>query len=63
MELIEKLLTPAEAAVYLGVKPETLAVWRCTKRYALAYVKVGRRVMYRQKDLDNFIETNLKKGN
>ena len=48
------LLTPAEVAERLGVSAATLATWRCTKRYPLSYVKVGRLVRYRIADLDAF---------
>ena len=54
-----ELLTRREAAAYLGVSEQTLAVWKCTKRYDLAYVKIGRLVKYRKSDLDAFIEKNL----
>lgn len=43
------------AAAYLGVTPRTLEVWRCTKRHAIPYIKVGRLVKYRQSDLDNWL--------
>lgn len=56
---MEKLLTPAQTAELLGVKEQTLTVWRCTKRYPLAYVKVGRSVMYREADVRQFIESRL----
>lgn len=48
-----------EAAEYLGVAPQTLAVWACTNRYGLPMVKIDRHVKYRQSDLDAFIERNL----
>jgi excisionase family DNA binding protein len=48
------LLTPSEVAERLGISIATLATWRCTKRYPLAYVKVGRLVRYRIADLDAF---------
>jgi len=51
------LLNSEEAASYLGVAPNSLAVWRTTKRYSLPYIKVGRLVKYRQADLDTFIES------
>lgn len=41
-----ELLTPAQMAQVLGVSVGTLAVWRCTKRYPLPYIKVGRSVRY-----------------
>lgn len=45
-ETFSQLLTQNEAATLLGISPATLAVWRCTKRYPLRYVKVGRVVRY-----------------
>ena len=50
-----KLLTEAEAADYLGVKPQTLCAWRCTRRYNLRFIKVGRLVRYRFEDLEAFL--------
>lgn len=54
---LSRLLTESEAAELLGVTPQTLSVWRCTKRYPLVYVKAGRLVRYRAKDLEKFIES------
>jgi excisionase family DNA binding protein len=51
------LLNQDEAAAYLGVQPSTLEVWRCTKRYPLPYVKVGRLVRYRREDLDAWLRS------
>ena len=48
------LLTPQDVAKRLGVSVTTLATWRCTKRYPLAYVKVGRLVRYRMGDVETF---------
>lgn len=31
-----------------------MSTWRCTKRYPLPYVKVGRLVRYRETDVDAF---------
>ena len=60
IETNNELLTEAEAAAILGLKnAKTLSVWRCTKRYALTYVKYGRTVRYRRKDLDAFIESGV----
>lgn len=50
-----ELLTRKEAASYLGVTPETLAVWHSTKRYPLPMVKIGRLCKYKKSDLDAFI--------
>jgi len=46
-----------EAANILGVAPETLAIWRCTKRYPLPYIKIGRKVFYKGADIQAFIES------
>jgi predicted site-specific integrase-resolvase len=50
-----RLLSPIRVAEILGVSVDTLAVWRCTQRYPLPYVKVGRKVMYRREDVERFI--------
>lgn len=50
------LMDTNQAAVYLGVEPATLTMWRSTKRYPLRYVKVGRHVRYRKSDLDAFLD-------
>lgn len=52
----DRLIDPDEAARILGTTAGTLSVWRCTSRYSLAYVKVGRRVRYRLFDIERFIE-------
>jgi hypothetical protein len=51
------LLTEVEAAHFLGLEPKTLAVWRCTKRYPLSYIKVGRLVRYYRSDLVAFLDS------
>jgi excisionase family DNA binding protein len=51
------LLPPQEVAHLLGITTGTLEVWRCTKRYSLKFVKVGRLVRYRRSDLSAFIES------
>ena len=53
-----ELLTTDQAAAYLGTTPGTLAVWRCTKSRPLRYVKIGRLVRYRKRDLDAFLTEN-----
>jgi excisionase family DNA binding protein len=51
-----QLMSRAEAASYLGVTVQTLAIWACTGRYSLPYIKIGRLVKYSKSDLDAFIE-------
>jgi predicted DNA-binding transcriptional regulator AlpA len=50
-----QLLTRKQAAEFLGVKEATLAHWKCTGRYNLSSVKIGRLVKYRISDLEQFI--------
>lgn len=51
----DRLLTTQETAELLDVSPQTLEVWRCTKRYQLAYVKIGRNVRYPSSEILKFI--------
>lgn len=51
------LLSREEAAAYLGVKPQTLAVWACRRTAGPPFFKIGARVKYRQADLDAWIES------
>ena len=53
--VFDPLLTRAEAAEYIGVRPTTLAAWALTGRYDLPVVKVGRLVRYRKSDLDKWL--------
>ncbi len=53
------LLTRREAAAYLGVCEQTLAVWKCTKRHSIPCIKIGRLVRYRKADLDAFIAKHI----
>ena len=52
------LITPSQAALAMGVSVGTLAVWRCTSRYPLSYVKIGRSVKYRVGDIRKFLNDN-----
>lgn len=52
----DPLLTPSEAAAYIGVTENTLSVWRCVGRYNIPFVKVGRLVKYRKSALDAFLD-------
>jgi excisionase family DNA binding protein len=51
----KRLLTPAEAAEYLGVQPQTLAAWRSSGRHGLPYVRVGSAIRYRLADLEGWL--------
>ncbi len=51
------LMTRQEAAEYLGIQPQTLSVWATSGRHKLPFVKVGRSVRYRRRDLDQWLES------
>jgi predicted DNA-binding transcriptional regulator AlpA len=50
------LRDPIATSELLGVTRGTLAGWRCTKRYDLPFVKIGRVIRYRDSDIQNFLE-------
>jgi hypothetical protein len=54
------LLTPNEAAEWLGVTSGTLAVWRSTKRYSLDHIKIGYAIRYRAEDVAAFLNVPRK---
>ena len=49
------LVSSPEVAAYIGVQPGTLEVWRCTKNQRIPFLKVGRLVKYRLRDLDAWL--------
>ncbi len=51
-----ELVDEKAAAEILCTTPGTLSVWRSTGRYALPFVKIGRKVRYRVSDLEQWIE-------
>lgn len=59
---ITKLLTPREVADLLGVSVATLELWRCTRRYSLPWVKVGRCVRYEPVDVRAFLDSRTHGG-
>ena len=54
------LLDEKSAAQFLEVAPGTLSVWRCTGRYKIPFIKVGRLVRYRVSDLDAWLESRTR---
>ncbi|WP_366144094.1 helix-turn-helix domain-containing protein [Candidatus Accumulibacter sp. ACC012] len=48
--------TKRHRALFLDTAPGTLSVWRCTGRYNLPFVKIGRKVRYRRTDLVAWLE-------
>jgi predicted DNA-binding transcriptional regulator AlpA len=57
----DPLLPPVVAAQYLGMKEQTLAVWRMARRKRksppppLPFIRLGRQVRYRLSDLQAFL--------
>ena len=71
MSVLEKhgeLLTETEAAQYLGVKPQTLRLWRSTghipgRREGPPYVRLGARLIrYAAADLSRWLEQRKSGG-
>jgi len=56
------LLTPKEAAARLRVSESTLAKWRMTALRALAFVKVGHKVLYDEREVERFIAARMRKS-
>ena len=56
-----ELLTREQAAEMLGLRVATLAVWACTGRHNLPYIKVGSRVRYRREELDAWLASRTVK--
>ena len=57
-DLEYNLISSKSAAKRINIAPQTLAQWRTNRRVDIPYVKLGRRVMYRQSDLDTFIKNH-----
>ena len=59
----EKMMSRKEAAKFLEVKENTLAIWANTKRYNLPMYKVGKYIKYKISDLQKFKEGELVSDN
>ena len=56
----DPLLSRKEAAEFLGVTSQTLAVWHSSKRYIIPIVKIGKRtVKYQRSALEDFIHLGM----
>jgi len=56
------LLDDKAAAALLDVSPGTLSVWRSTGRYALPFLKIGRKVRYRRADLQAWMDSRTRES-
>jgi len=55
-QLVKVALTPAEVARYYGIPEQTLANWRCRK-VGPQFVKAeGKKILYRRKDIEDWLE-------
>jgi excisionase family DNA binding protein len=54
---MEPLKSVKEAAEQLGISPHTIRAWVFSRR--IPHVRLSRRVLFRQRDLDDFINKNL----
>jgi hypothetical protein len=50
------LMNTRQTAQIMNISAATLAAWRCKKRYNLRFYKVGRRVLYSQLDVEEFLK-------
>jgi excisionase family DNA binding protein len=55
-----ELLNQSEAAQYLRVSERSLERWRLTGIPALPFVRLGRRILYRQTDLQEFVASQVR---
>lgn len=58
-----ELMEPETLAKYLGITVYTLAAWRVHRRMDLPYIKVGRMVRYRVRDVLDFLGRRLVNAN
>lgn len=59
---LAEFMTEIQAAQLLGLAPGTLAVWRCTGRYKMPFIRVGRLIRYRPQDLRKWAENRSSFG-
>ena len=57
---LDTLLNPEQTAARLDVQVDTLAVWRCTGRYKLPFLKIGRNVRYRLRDVEAWLNARVR---
>ena len=57
---MELVCDTKKASEFIGCKPPLMQRWR-RERKGPPYMKIGRLVRYRQRDLEEFLEQNLRK--
>lgn len=58
--MIENLLSVPEASRALKISPHTLRSWIFQKKVPI--VRIGRRVLFREKDLEKMIESGVQEA-
>ncbi len=58
---MKRLLTFDETRELLGIKPSTLYAWVNMRK--IKHIKLGRLLKFRQDDIEEFIERNLRDTN
>lgn len=54
---MENYITPEALAKQLDTTVGTLATWRMNGRYDLPFVKIGRKVLYRESEVESWIKS------
>ena len=62
LDTTDRLLTIGETALILGLTVSTLNQWRSNGRYDLPFVRVGRRIKYRHRDVVSWIQKRTESG-
>ena len=52
---MSNLMNEKEVASFLGLRPQTLAIWRMRKE-KIPFVRMGRRIAYRREDVERWLE-------
>lgn len=55
----DQMLGRKEAAEFLGVKENTLAIWKLTNRQIIPTYKIGKFIKYKASDLQKFLDGKL----
>ena len=55
---MSNLMNEKEVASFLGLKPQTLAIWRMRKE-KIPFVRMGRRIAYRREDVERWLESQI----
>ncbi|MEK7800978.1 MAG: helix-turn-helix domain-containing protein [Pseudomonadota bacterium] len=57
---MDRLLTPQEVALALGIQSKTLTRWRM-KKIGVPFIRIGRTIRYDLKDVTEWMETHTRK--